>query len=887
MKVYTLKREELIKLFNTDDVTGLSIDQVKQRLKTYGLNKLPEAPLPSLFKIFFNQFKDPLIYFLLIAAFLIILLGNYTDAIVTLIVVFCNALIGTFYERNAQKTLEQLKKLVPLFAIVIRSTRQVIDAQELVPGDLIILQEGDQIPADARLVRAQNLRVNESILTGESVSVEKNSDTLAGESSIFEQTNMIFRGTTVTSGWAEAIVVATGGLTQIGHIQRLTQEHQHEDSPLQIELHRLSQSIVILALILCVVLLVTGIAMGKTLSDLLALVIALFIGIVPEGLPIVFTIALITGARRLARRHVLVKRLQAGEALGRADTIVIDKTGTLTRNEMTVRCLFSNGTLYTITGEGYVPKGHVLNKDAVIQKEELRDLMPLAEAALLMDSSEKKYDPATKSFTIKGEPTEAALGVLAYKLNASRELYSKLHEIPFSFTKRLKAGFFKHGKEYVIIASGSPESVFGICTFVPDNALKSLQTFLTGGLRTVGLAILRADQPFAEDDWEKIFESYKGHFTFLGLLGLEDALRSDAEMAVRKARASGVRIIMATGDHKITAQTIALKTGILEPGEIAVSAHELDGPFEEQLPLLDLEKIRVFARVTPENKLALIKVLRNMGHIVGMTGDGVNDVPSLTAADIGIAMGVAGTDVAKEAADIVLLDDSFSSIVRAIEQGRHIFSTLRRVIWYFFSTNLSEVAVVIYAFVQNLPLPLRAAQILWLNVVTDGFLDVALSQEPEEPGLLSSRWKDSKGRLFDSSILSKIGIDAAVMTIGSLFIYHRWLSVGIETAQTMVLVCMAMFQWFNAWNCRSERFSIAQKGLFTNRWLIAATCLVIALQIAVVYVPLLQLLFHTVPLSVNQWFEAGLISSSILAVEECRKALSRIFKGGTIDATSK
>lgn len=887
MKVYNLKREELTKLFNTDDITGLSNEQVKQRLKTYGPNKLPEAKLPSLLRIFFNQFKDPLIYFLLIAAFLIILLDNYTDALVTLVVVFCNALIGTFYERNAQKTLEQLKKLVPLSALVIRSHRLVVDAQELVPGDLIVVQEGDQVPADARLIRTQDLRVNESILTGESVSVEKNSEPLGKESSIFEQTNMIFRGTTITAGWAEAIVVATGPSTQIGHIQKLTQEHQHEDSPLQSELHKLSRSIVILATLLCVALLIIGIVTGKTLSELVALVIALFIGIVPEGLPVVFTIALITGARRLARRNVLVKRLQSAEALGRADTIVIDKTGTLTRNEMTAREVFANNTLYTVTGEGYFPKGNILHESKPIRKEELHELLPLAEAALLMDASEKKYNETTKSFTIKGEPTEAALGVLAYKLEASREHYIKLHEIPFNFTTRLKIGFFKHGNDYVIIASGSPESIFGICTFVPENAQKSLNAFLIQGLRTVGLASLRTDQPFSTHDWQKVYEDNKGHFTFLGLLGLEDALRPDAQDAVQKARQAGVKIIMATGDHKITAQTIAQRTGILQQGELSVSAHELEGPFEEQLPLLDLDKIRVFARVTPENKLALIKVLRAAGSIVGMTGDGVNDVPSITAADIGIAMGLAGTDVAKEAADMILLDDSFSSIVKAIEQGRHIFSTLRRVIWYFFSTNISEVAVIVYTFLFNLPLPLRAAQILWLNVVTDGFLDVALSQEPEEPGLLSKRWKVTKGRLFDASLLFKIALDALVMTLGSLFIYHRWLNTGTEIAQTMVLVCLAMFQWFNAWNCRSERYSIAQKGFASNRWLIGATCLVIVLQIAVIYVPFLQVVFKTVPLSIYQWLEAGLISSSILAVEECRKAMSRLFKSKTIDATAK
>lgn len=877
MKLYTMTSEEVTKAFATDTTSGLSSEQVKERLKTYGPNKLPQAKLASLFSIFINQFKDPLIYFLLIAALLIIILGNYTDAIVTLIVVFFNASIGTFYERNAQRTLEQLKSLVTVSALVMRGgNRTVVQAEELVPGDLIIIQEGDQIPADARLIRSYDLRVNESILTGESVSVEKTAQPLEGEKSLFDQTNLLFRGTTTTSGSAEAIVIATGAATEIGKIQQAAQQY-HNDTPLQRELHRLSRSIVLLGTLLCGSLLVIGLLTGKTLSELLALVIALFIGIVPEGLPIVFTLALVTGARRLARKNVLVKRLQTTEALGRVDVIVIDKTGTLTRNEMIVRSVYSDDMLYDITGEGYFPRGEALRDNKPIRVGDHPGLIQLAEAALLMDSSEKKYNETTKSFNIRGEPTEAALGIFAHKLNVSRQQYNKLYETPFNFALRLRLGFFKRNSTYILIISGAPETVFSACSFVPEGARAALETFLKKGLRTVALASCETETPPDSTDWLAAYAKQEGNFTFLGIIGIEDALRPDARHAVEQARQAGVQVIMATGDHKTTAQDIAQKTGILMAGDLSVSGQDFPGTFEEQLPLMNLEKIKVFARVTPQDKLALINLLRKQGRIVGMTGDGVNDVPSLAAADIGIAMGLAGTDVAKEAADMVLLDDSFSSIVKALEQGRHIFATLRRVVWYFFSTNLSEVAVVVYAFTLNLPLPLRAAQILWLNVVTDGFLDVALSQEPEEAGLLSRQWKRSRQRLFDLSLLSKIALDALVMTTGTLFIFHRWLILEPAAAQTMVLVCLAMFQWFNAWNCRSERLSILQKGLLANPWLIVATGLVLALQVAVVYAPPLQILFKTVPLTIEQWAETLLVSSSIVAVEEIRKMLVRLF----------
>ena len=892
VNIYSMTPEEVIAFFATDGQRGLLDAQVEQKLAIYGPNIVPEAPLPSLLSTFTQQFKNPLVYFLVIAALIIITLGNYTDALVTLIVIMFNACIGTWHERNALRTMEQLKKMITVSALVVRQKRIVVDASELVPGDLIIVQEGDQVPADARLISAHDLRVNESILTGESTTIEKTDKALEGQRSLFEQSNMIFRGTTISSGWGEAIIVATAAATEIGKIQKATQEQQTE-APLQKELHRLSRSIVVLTIILCLLLGVTGWLYGRPFNELLALLIALFIGIIPEGLPVVFALTLITGARRLARKNVLVKHLDAAEALGRVEVILIDKTGTLTRNEMIVRGAYTpDGMYYDVSGEGYFPEGQVIKDGKAIivgtpqdssgqAPDKHASLFDLGQAAFLLDTSEKKYSETSKSYRIKGEPTEAAGGVFGAKLGVTEAGYTRLQDMPFNFALRLRISFFTHDGKLLIFIAGAPESIFKTCSAVSEEAHTALKNLLERGYRTVGFARCQTDHPADLEikDWFEVYKAYEGMFTFLGLVGIEDAIRPEVHEAVRNVRAAGINVVMATGDHKITAVHIARKTGILMPQDRAVEGDEFRMLTREQLAALDLEKIKVFARVSPQDKLTIIRLWRLRGKIVAMTGDGINDVPSLAAADIGIAMGLAGTDVAKEAADMILLDDSFTSIVRGIREGRHIFATLRRVIWYFFSTNLSEVAVIVYAFIMNMPLPLRAAQILWLNVVTDGFLDVALSQEPHEKGLLAQERGSHTRRLWDFSLLSKIGIDACVMVAGSLFVFHQWYNRDLATAQTMVLTCLAMFQWFNAWNCRSERLSIAQKGLFTNPWLIAATFLVVILQIAVIYLPFLQVLFKTVPLSGRDWLGTFVLTSSIIIVEEVRKRVYCWWRG--------
>lgn len=873
MTIPTMNAEELAAFFTTNTTTGLSQERVNYLTKHHGLNVIPSKPLPSFFVLFLRQFNNPLIYLLLVAAIIIITLGNYSDAIVTLFVVFINAFIGAFHERNTQRTVDKLKNLITISCVVIRDgKRLIIDASELVPGDLIYIQEGDQVPADARIIKTSHLRVNEASLTGESASVVKTTEPLAEHTkSLFEQHNMLFRGTIIVTGAGYAIIIATGKETELGKLQTETEAIQAE-SKLQQELNQLSHYLLLGSVILAAVLFIIGILIGQPIHDLLILVTALCISIIPEGLPIVFTITLTTGARRLSRRYVLLKRLLAGEGLGHIDTIVIDKTGTLTQNELKVAHVWCDDVLYEVTGNGYEEHGTITFNGAPVMNDHNEHLKLLVDAAGTVDGSEKKKIADTKKIMIKGEPTEAALGIFAHKCGFPHKQYTVIHEEPFDYSKRLKYVIAHDEKDIIVFASGAPESIFKIVSSVSESTQTTLHDFLQKGLRTIGLAIYQT--PKTESfDVKKILDKAKGHFTFLGITGIEDELRPEVHNVITHARKAGIRVIMATGDHKTTAVHIAKSTGILQPNDEIITGTELPENGDDYAKL-DLETITVYARVTPHQKLMLVKALRQKGYHVAMTGDGINDIPSLAASDIGIAMG-SGTDAAKEAADIILVDDSFTSIVKALEEGRHIFATLRRIIWYFFSTNLSELLIIFYAFVLGLPTPLRAAQILWLNVVTDGFLDIALAMEPHEKETLSLQ--KTHLHLIDRSLMTKILIDGAVMTIGSLTIYHALYAVDLATTQTMMLVCMALFQWFNAWNCRSETQSIWQRGLTSNRLLIMMTMLVLLLQLIIVYVPEFQYLFKTVPLSLAQWGIIIVVASSIIVVEEVRKAIVRAY----------
>lgn len=877
--------KSVIEELKTNSETGLTEAQARERLLAYGLNTLPEASRASWLLVFLRQFQSPLIYILLFAAAIIFFVGDDPlEALVVCGVLFFNAMIGMLQEGRARSILQGLKRFVKTSSVVFRGGQKIfISSEQLVVGDIIVLQEGERVPADARIIEANVLCIDEAVLTGESAPVEKEVDPLAPGLSVQDQRNMVFKGTYVLSGSGKAVVTATGVATQIGQLHFMA-EAVETDMPLKREMRRLSVWILWFIFSICIFLFGIGLAWGKPIAELLTTLTALFICVIPEGLPVVLTLVLVSGVYTLARKNVLVKRMQAVEALGRADVIIIDKTGTLTRNEMVISKVAVGEKLLTVTGVGYFAQGNVLDAGNPVSLDDNQELKMLARAGALLNRSELNFVPDTNLFDIKGNPTEIAMSVFAKKVGVTQEglasEYKNIYEIPFDAQLQYHALFCeRHGRGIVFI-SGSPEKLIQNSNGVTDNLKQNLGVMLQEGLRIIALATKSFDiatvphevNGNGRREWaEKLVAS---DLTLLGMFGIQDSIRPEVAGIIAQARSAGIRIIMATGDHKRTALFVGQQVGLFQEGDGI-----LDGVELEKLSRVELERalrsVTIFARVTPRQKMSLVLALQKQGNIVAMTGDGVNDIPSIMAADLGIAMGRIGTEATKQAADLVLLDDSLVSIVNAVEYGRHIFYTLRRVVLYFFSTNAGEVLIVLFALMLGMPLPLTAVQILWLNLITDGFLDTALSTEKKEEGLLRHEAHTGSLHVVDWGTALKMLYVAVPMAFFSLFLFCRTCYTDLRHARTMALLTMAAFQWFNALNCRSETKSIFQLGLFSNRWLLLAMSVVLGLQVFVLYNPFMQRLFKTVPISLSEWSWVILSASSIVVMEEARKWIVR------------
>ncbi len=878
LKPYAQSAEALATEYKTSLTEGLSQQEAEARLQKYGPNSLPEAKAPSWIQLFLSQFTSPLVYILAFSAVLVFFLGDVLDAAIIGSVLLFNALVGTIQEGRAATLLLSLKKFISSTCTVVREGKKhIIPTKELVPGDIIIVQEGERVPVDARIIASSDLKIDESMLTGESNPVEKQLNTLEGPRALYEQTNMLFSGTYVLTGNASAIVVATGLDTVLGQLQKSI-ERVDTRTPLRKQIERLSRLLLIGLLVLCTSLFIIGISMGRNILEVLLLLVALGVSVIPEGLPIVVTLVLAAGAYRMAQKHVLVKRLQAVEGLGRAQLLVVDKTGTLTRNEMMVLKVSTPGYVYDVTGTGYFEEGAVLfNGSSVPETAEHKDLFLARDAAALLSNAEIRYDLQTKLFKIKGDPLEAGMDIFARKLGGyKRELsnrYQLLYEIPFDATLRMHVAAYKADEKVLVFVSGAPEAIIQASHAVSQEVLDALDAFLNQGLRVIGLAYKELSSNEIQEDFRTFFlEKLRGTLNFLALLGIQDAIRPDAKEMVSVARKLGLEVIMATGDHAKTALFVAHEIGLLKPDDEVLTGKEFEQLSDKQL-LKNIERIRVYARFLPHDKMRLIELFHKKDKLVAMTGDGVNDVPSLVAADLGIAMGIKGTEVAQQAADMVLLDDSFGSIIKAIEEGRHIFYTLRRVILYLFTTNLGEILTISSAFLLSMPFPLLPAQILWLNLVTDGFLDIALGTEKSERSALR---RMQKGNLIDRGMVIKMSYGALIMACGTLLLFSFYVThYSLEKARTVALVTMAAFQWFNAWNCRSEILSLFTIPLLSNKWLVGATMLVILLQVAALYVPFLEHILKTVPLDGYDWLLSLAVASSIILLEEMRKYFVR------------
>ena len=806
-----------------------------------------------------------------------IFLGEWLDTSIILVVVMFNAIVGTIQEGRTQNLIASLRRLLKTDSTVVRDGKQVVISDtQLVPGDIIILQEGMRIPADARLLDAQNLDIDEAILTGESQAVHKDCITIPDETRIYEQCNMVFQGTYITSGSGRAIVVATGKNTEIGSLHKII-ESIETDFPLKRELQWIARWIIISTATLMTLLFVIGYFLKLKIYIMLITLISLFVAVIPEGLPVIVTLILVRGAYIMAQKNFLIKKLQAVETLGRVNIILTDKTGTITRNEMMVTTVYIHHTWYTVTGEGYNPYGTILHDGQEITEQDKAQLKKIAYAALL-SNTELYLDPQTKLYRVQGNQTEAALIVFAKKLGIeSKEttrILKPLYKEPFDKAKRYNFGCFAHQDHLLCYMTGSPETIFKYAKNDDKKDLEALEAMLQKGLRVIGIATLEYPLSQVPQNTAQLAQFIKNNFKnikFAGLFGIQDAIRLDAKESIQQAKNLGINVVLVTGDHIKTAEVIAQEVGIFKPGDMSITGEEFlkDSPDKRKKTTL---KTTVYARFIPKEKCDLIATYHQLGQIVAMTGDGVNDAPSLAAADIGIAMGTMGTEVAKQAADVILLNDSFCSIVDGIYEGRNVFYSLRRIISYFFTTNMSEVLIIMISIFLRIPLPLLATQILWMNIVTDGFLDIGLIFEPYDKETLKQNNIVHK-HIIDKRLMMKSILLMIPMVIGSLWLFIKALPSGIIYAHTMILNTMILFQWFNAWNNRSETRSIFSIGFLRNKWLIGMTAIVIVLQLFALYTPFGNYVFTLMPLDITDWLRCIATSSSIIIVEEARKLL--------------
>jgi calcium-translocating P-type ATPase len=877
---HALDPNAVIARLESDPKTGLTSQAVAQRAIEHGPNALPEPAARSPFLLFARQFQSPLIYILFVAAALAGFMGHWADAAVILGVVLANALIGTYQEGRAERSMAALRKLSTLQVRVLRDgTEQAVAAQDLVPGDMLLLAAGDAVGADARLVDEASLAVAEATLTGESVPVSKNIAALPEATGLADRRNMVFSGTYVSAGRARAIVTATGIHTEVGGIARMTEGAQEPRTPLEVRISQFGRYLVYASIALFFAVVALGLARGLPFADVLMVAISQMVSVIPEGLPVAMTIALAIGMQRMASRGAIIRRLSAVETLGSITVICSDKTGTLTRNEMTVSTLwFPGGCELAISGVGYTPQGELNGAvDAAVTA--------LLEAAVLCNDAELvPPEDEVAQWTVLGDPTEAALLVAAGKagidIGALRRQHARTAEIPFDSDTKMMATCHSYLPGTTVYIKGAPEAVLRLCHGDGKAALlaagSAAEEMADRALRV--LAVARIDD-FALDV-SGGFDDLAGHATLLGLLGQIDPPREEVKVAVGACRAAGIRPIMVTGDHKLTGLAIARALGIAQGDDRGVDGAELERMSDAEL-LEGLDNIAVFARVHPAQKLRIVEALQSRGDVVAMTGDGVNDAPALARADVGVAMGITGTEVAKSAAKIVITDDNFATIVGAIEQGRVVYGNLKKVILFLFVTSVDEVLILLLALLAGYPLPLAAVQILWINIVTESTLTVNLVMDPPDGDEMRRPPVPRNDRLVDRAMLLRI-VTLTPMAVAATFGWYVWRqSSGLpyELVRTETFTILALCQWFNVLNCQSATRSALRFGILRNHWLIGGLALSIVLQAAVLYWPPLNRLFHTVPMPLADLLPLLAIASSVLWVEELRKWIVRLQRG--------
>lgn len=880
---HALEISEVALCFNVDLSNGLTLQEAATRLASVGINRIEGQPSRAPILLFLTQFKSALILILIGAAVLAALIGNFKDACVILSIVVINAFVGFYQEYRAEQSLAALRKMLPLKTHVRREGKKLsIDAEAVVPGDIVLVEAGDRLPADGRLVVVANFEVDESTLTGESQPVSKHAATLfARDLPVADRLNMAYMNTMVTRGRAELLVTATGMHTEMGRISQQLASTPETLSPLQVQLDKLGKRLGAIALMLIGLLFLFQLYRGVNLTHAVIDAIALAVAAMPEGLPVVVTVTLALGMYQMARHHAIVKRLASVEILGCTTVICSDKTGTLTLNQMTVRELFYLGKLFKVTGEGYSTVGAVLHEG---ESSLLPDMRPVLVPLVLCNDSN------VEDGKVIGDPTEAALLILTKKVRFHSEPilseYPRIAEIPFDSTNKFMATFHRFGEQIRIFVKGAPDVLLARCShFIKEDDHNGLlsskhkqeiedkyRMMASRGLRCLLIAsrTLKAKEFETSDN----LLVWVGDLTFLGLIGLQDPPRPEAKQAIAKCKAAGIAVKMITGDHRDTGVAIAHELGL--QGE-AISGIELERLDERQLPEI-INDIAVFARVSPAHKVKIVQSLQKRGHVVAMTGDGVNDAPALKSADIGVAMGVVGTAVAKEAATMVLTDDNFSTIVGAVQQGRILYDNIFKFIRFQLSTTVGAILTVFFAPILGLPEPFNPIQILWVALIMDGPPAVSLALDAGRPGIMDDSPRKRSEPVLPWERLGRILVFGLTMMVGTLgVLYYAVNNYNEQSALTLAFTTFVLFQFFNVFNARVEKGSVFIAGFFKNRMLwVSLTAVVILQFLAVHWIPA-QSIFGTTHLTLAQWFVAIGIASSILIFEEGRKAAARWF----------
>ena len=906
---HSLKTQEALEELKSSN-KGLTEVEARSRFETYGPNELKKEKGKSPIKLFLGQFTDILMIILLIATGLSLAIGETVDALIILAIVIASAALGFTQEFRSEKAVEALKRMAAPTAIVIRDGKEIkISANQLVPGDIILLYTGDKVPADARLIEAFNLKVDEAALTGESAPADKNANSLPPETPLNDMHNMVYAGTIVAYGRAKAVVTTTGMQTEFGKIAQMVQAAPQEQTPLEKRMGSVGKWIGVLAVVICVGVGVVGIVIEqRPVLDMILWAVSLAVAAVPEALPAIVTGALAIGMYRMAKVNTIVKRLPAVETLGSTSVICSDKTGTMTKGEMTVQRVFVNDQALNVTGVGYNPEGEFqLENQTVTPNEDLKSLLKVAS---LCNDSNLERDTQTEKWIIKGDPTEGSLIVAAAKTGLWKQDLEKqeprIAEIPFSSERKRMTTIHIAGNEKTAYMKGAPEIVLQKCTHILLNGrtqklnqeakaklLKVTEDMALKALRNLGFAYKELSQNVTD-----FGESIEEGFTFVGIIGMIDPPRKEVKDAINICKNAGIRVIMITGDHKLTASAVAKELGLIGEGDVegrVLTGSQLEEMTDQQL--IDIvENVAIYARVSPEHKMRIVKAWKAKDQVVAMTGDGVNDAPALKMSDIGIAMGITGTEVTKEASDMVLADDNFASIVKAVKEGREIYDNIKKYLTYLLQCNIMEILVMFVAVVSvpflartfspdsavadisSAAIALTAVQILWMNLVTDGLPAIALGVDPGDPDLMQRQPRKPKDSLFSKDVKVYLAVTPVVMSVLLLvayFSHQPWLGeFRLLEARTQLLTAMIVMELTVAISARSLKYPVFKVGVFKNKFLWLAVLSSFALQLFVLYTPGVQAIFDVHSPELVDWAVAALFGAVVFAVLEVGKYMA-------------